>query len=232
MASAVERVLASYGLQGREVSAFGPGLINDTWLVTQKPSKENNSPKEGQRFILQRINDSVFTRPEDIDHNLREIGAHLRAVHPDYLFTAPLPNRRGETLVHLIGAGAGAGMRTEVEAGMGAGAEAGMGAEAGAEAGTGADVRAEAEAEVGARTGTGYYRLFRFVPDSISYTVADEQQAGEAAEQFGLFASLLKDLDLSRLRTTLPHFHDLGRRYEQYLSSLRDCDPERLQRAK
>lgn len=49
-------------------------------------------------YILQKINHKVFKRPEDIDHNLRIIGAYLAKHHPDYLFAGPYQPAEGNTL--------------------------------------------------------------------------------------------------------------------------------------
>lgn len=60
---------------------FGAGLINSTWVLKDR--------SETGLFILQKINNRVFKRPEDIDHNLQVIGKHLAKHHPDYLFVGP-----------------------------------------------------------------------------------------------------------------------------------------------
>ena len=59
---------------------YGSGLINDTWLVEIK--------KTAEKFILQKINHTVFRSPEDIAFNIRLIGDHMKKFHPDYLFVA------------------------------------------------------------------------------------------------------------------------------------------------
>lgn len=75
----------------------------------------------------------------------------------------------------------------------------------------------------------GYFRLFPFVPDSHSKEVVDNAaEAFEAAAQFGGFTKLLSGFDTSRLKITLPHFHDLTFRYNQFQEALQNGNRERL----
>jgi len=67
----------------------------------------------------------------------------------------------------------------------------------------------------------GYFRAFPFVKDSHSLTVVEtSKQAYEAAKQFGRFTNLLKGVDITKLKITIPSFHDLGLRYTQFLNAL------------
>jgi Ser/Thr protein kinase RdoA (MazF antagonist) len=52
------------------ISEFGTGNVNDTFLVSTGSGRES-------RFILQRVNRHVFSRPELITENLRTLMAHL-----------------------------------------------------------------------------------------------------------------------------------------------------------
>jgi hypothetical protein len=62
-----------------------------------------------------------------------------------------------------------------------------------------------------------FYRLFPFVSGSRTYdVVSSPEQAYEASRQFGLFTRMLRGFDVGQLRETLPHFHDLALRYEQF----------------
>src|SRR4051812_32585086 len=76
-----QTILTSYGLRKEitEVSPFGQGLINHTWSVQSG----------ADRYILQRINDNVFKKPEDIAANIRKIGDYLSEHAVDYLFVKP-----------------------------------------------------------------------------------------------------------------------------------------------
>lgn len=74
-----------------------------------------------------------------------------------------------------------------------------------------------------------YYRLLPFVKNSHSIDVATEpSQAYEAARQFGKFSRLLGDFNASQLKYTLPDFHNLSLRDEQFKSALKNADAERL----
>lgn len=66
-----------------------------------------------------------------------------------------------------------------------------------------------------------YWRMLPFVPNTISLDVlADSKQAYEAAKQFGKLSRLLGDFDAKTLQPTIPGFHDLGLRYEQFTLAL------------
>lgn len=78
----------------------------------------------------------------------------------------------------------------------------------------------------------GYFRLFVFVPASHTVDVVDTpQQAFEAAKQFGKFTRLLSGLEITKLKITLPDFHNLSLRYEQFQQSLRNGNKERMTEA-
>jgi Phosphotransferase enzyme family len=75
-----------------------------------------------------------------------------------------------------------------------------------------------------------YYRMFPFVSASKTYDVVSRpEQAFEASRQFGQFTRRLRGFDVGQLRETLPHFHDLALRYEQFERAVFDCaDSARL----
>jgi thiamine kinase-like enzyme len=75
----------------------------------------------------------------------------------------------------------------------------------------------------------GYFRLFPFVQDSHTVdTVQTPEEAYEAAKQFGRFTKLLAGLDISKLKTTLPDFHNLTLRYQQFQRSLKEGNKDRI----
>lgn len=77
--------------------------------------------------------------------------------------------------------------------------------------------------------GEGFFRLFPFVEGSHSIDVVKTpEQAKEAAIQFGRFTRLLSGLDVGKLKVTIPHFHDLTLRYQQFLQSLQNGDKMRI----
>lgn len=79
----------------------------------------------------------------------------------------------------------------------------------------------------------GYFRLFPFIKKSHTVDVTDNpQQAYEAARQFGKFTHLLSHLDISKLQITLPDFHNLSLRYQQFLIALANGNKERINKCK
>jgi Ser/Thr protein kinase RdoA (MazF antagonist) len=79
----------------------------------------------------------------------------------------------------------------------------------------------------------GWFRMFRFVPRSHSVdVVTSTRQAFEAAKQFGKFTRLLARFDATQLQQTIPDFHNLTLRYEQFLQALQEGDKERIKNAR
>ena len=151
------------------IQPFGSGLINHTWRIEHSKGK----------FILQQINEQVFTNPAAIDNNIRSVAAFLAQHYPDYFFTVPLPGSGGTTLLQNT---------------------------------------------------SGSFRLFSFVQGSHAYDVVQQPQlAYEAARQFGHFTRLLSGFNAGSLQITLPHFHDLLLRYQQFQQALTQGNQERLQ---
>ncbi|HEV7330903.1 MAG TPA: aminoglycoside phosphotransferase family protein [Flavisolibacter sp.] len=75
----------------------------------------------------------------------------------------------------------------------------------------------------------GYFRLFHFIPASHTVDVVDTpQQAFEAAKQFGKFTQLLSGLDINALKITLPDFHNLSLRYQQFEQAISEGNKERI----
>ncbi|MEP7318092.1 MAG: aminoglycoside phosphotransferase family protein [Panacibacter sp.] len=90
-------LLAHFTLDS-EVTAsgiFGNGLINSTWLVETKHEK----------YILQRVNNNVFTNPAAIDDNINAINCFLKIHFPRYIFTAPVFSKEHTSLIQLDGKG-------------------------------------------------------------------------------------------------------------------------------
>jgi Ser/Thr protein kinase RdoA (MazF antagonist) len=169
----VSKVLQSYGINAAAavVRAFGTGLINHTWKI-------ESGDKE---YILQRINEQVFTNPDAIDRNISAIASYLKEHEAAYLFVAPVVSNEGKSIVHVTEAGG------------------------------------------------GYYRLFPFINGSHSKDVVNNSaQAFEAASQFGRFTRLLSGFDANTLETTLPSFHDLSLRYQQFTHALQNGNHERI----
>jgi len=169
----IENILEQFGFNTSttRVKAFGSGLINNTWMI-----------RDGERqFILQRINDFVFTRPDNIAYNIRLMADWLGKNHPEYFFVEPLPAKNGTDLV---------------------------------------------------KNENGYFRIFPFVPGSHTIdTVQDPAQAFEAAVQFGKFTRMLAGLDAQQLKITIPDFHNLTLRYQQFQKAIRNGNESRKKEA-
>ncbi len=78
-----------------------------------------------------------------------------------------------------------------------------------------------------------YWRLLPFVKNTTAFDVlSDPKQAYEAAKQFGKLSRLLNHFDSASLQPTIPGFHDLAWRYEQFHFALNQADPVFAARAK
>ena len=72
------------------------------------------------------------------------------------------------------------------------------------------------------------YRAFLQI-DAYALTVLENPiQAKEAAAQFGKFTQVLKGLDMQSLKITLPNFHNLSLRYQQFEEALLQGNPQRI----
>lgn len=166
----MKNILMPFGFDEKEcnITPFGNGLIHSTWQVETKNKK----------YILQRINDSIFKKPEDIAVNIRMVGSYLKKYFPGYLFVLPLQAMDGSDLV---------------------------------------------------KAGEGYYRMFPFVEASHTIdVVVNTKQAYEASKQFGRFTKRLSGFDASKLKITLPDFHDLTLRYQQFENALQSGNADRI----
>lgn len=77
----------------------------------------------------------------------------------------------------------------------------------------------------------GYFRMFEFIPDAHTVTVVNETQAWEAAHQFGKFTAKLSRFPANRLHITIPHFHDLSYRYQQFQDAWKHADATSIEQA-
>lgn len=164
----MQQILKAFNLESidSKIQKFGPGLINDTFLVIAA----------NEKYILQKINTEVFQNPETIGQNLNEADKHLKSHYPTYLFISQIKTSDGENFF--------------VENG-------------------------------------NYWRLTKFIDNSYSInTVNDPEMAFEAARAFGELTVKLQGLDLAKLKPSIPHFHDLSMRYEQFKLALQNASPE------
>lgn len=75
----------------------------------------------------------------------------------------------------------------------------------------------------------GYFRVFPFVKDSRTIDVVQiPEQAYEAAKQFGKFTAVLNQFDCTKLKITIPNFHNLSLRYEQFTKAFREGNKSRI----
>jgi len=73
-----------------------------------------------------------------------------------------------------------------------------------------------------------YYRAFHKIDAYALSVLENPNQAKEAAAQFGKFSRVLKGLDRGSLKITLPNFHNLSLRYQQFEDALQHGNPQRI----
>lgn len=90
-----EKIWEEYGMDQHPVLAtvFGNGLINHTWKLNYG----------AEAYILQTINQLVFTDPWAIASNIDAIAQYLLKHHPQYLFVSPKKTKLGASMVVLNG---------------------------------------------------------------------------------------------------------------------------------
>ena len=77
------------------------------------------------------------------------------------------------------------------------------------------------------------WRLMTFIKDSVVYnTSTNPKIAFEAGKIIGEFHKLLEDFDAEKLEDTLPRFHDIHLRYDQFKNALKNADPDKIETAK
>ncbi len=164
-------VLHEFGINidSVNIQPIQQGLINHTWKITAGKNE----------YILQRVNDQVFKKPEEIAQNILKIWEYLQKNKPDYFFVSTLNTVDGSSLFY--------------------------------------------------KKELGYFRIFSFVKDShTKQIVLSTEQAFEAASQFGRFTYSLKGFDADKLNITIPDFHNLTLRYNQFLDELKNGNQKRI----
>ena len=73
-----------------------------------------------------------------------------------------------------------------------------------------------------------YWRLYNYIDGKTFDSVEDVNQAFEAGAIFGDFLNDLSDLNPTLIGETIPDFHNIHFRLEQFQTSLQEVDPERL----
>ncbi|MGY3053737.1 Ser/Thr protein kinase RdoA (MazF antagonist) [Pedobacter sp. UYEF25] len=75
-----------------------------------------------------------------------------------------------------------------------------------------------------------FWRLYQFIKDSISYDlVSSTKQAYEGGEAFGRFQRMLSDMNPDLLTETLPNFHNIKFRLENFEEALRKNSKGRVE---
>lgn len=68
-----------------------------------------------------------------------------------------------------------------------------------------------------------FWRMYHFIEDSVSYDlVSSAKQAYEGGEAFGRFQRMLADMDATLLTETLPNFHNIKFRLNNFYQALAD----------
>ncbi|QLG44681.1 phosphotransferase enzyme family protein [Costertonia aggregata] len=79
----------------------------------------------------------------------------------------------------------------------------------------------------------GFWRLTSYIEQSVTYnTTSRVDVAFEAGKIIGKFHSLLAKVDMEKYVDTIPHFHDLEFREEQFKKSILGAKKRKLQTAK
>jgi hypothetical protein len=74
-----------------------------------------------------------------------------------------------------------------------------------------------------------YYHLFPFIDNSVTINAVEQpKQAFEAARQFGNFTFLLRDFDPQQLQVTIPNFHNLELRFNQFKDACVNATKDRM----
>jgi len=77
-----------------------------------------------------------------------------------------------------------------------------------------------------------YFRAFKKIDGYALSVLENENQAFEAAKQFGAFTHQLSNFDASELKITLPDFHNLSLRYHQFIDAKQNGNAKRIEQSK
>jgi len=76
-----------------------------------------------------------------------------------------------------------------------------------------------------------YWRLYDYVAGNTYYRAEDKNIAAEAGRMFGEFENALQGIDMSLVQNTIPGFHDIDLRYDQFNESLAKANSTRKEKA-
>ena len=76
------------------------------------------------------------------------------------------------------------------------------------------------------------WRLMTFIKDSLTYnTTSNPKIAFESGKIIGLYHKILKDFDAEELEDTLPDFHNINYRYQQFTTALPKANAKNITNA-
>ncbi len=79
-------------------------------------------------------------------------------------------------------------------------------------------------------TDGNYWRIYYFIPDSISYDNITPELANQAGKAFGDFQAMLADLPGEPLTETIPNFHNMESRLATFRQAVKDNKAGRLEK--
>ncbi len=174
--TAVFDLIKHFAIQGEPIEnrVSTTGHINKTHVV-----KTVESDGIEHRYILQRINTDIFTRPVELMENVAKVTAYLRDI-----ISEQGGDSDRETMT-LVPAYDGRNFWIDEQ--------------------------------------DGYWRVYLYVPNTISYDMAETPEMFEnAGYAFGKFQYRLKDYPATALAETIPHFHDTESRYRDFLRAVEE----------
>jgi len=77
-----------------------------------------------------------------------------------------------------------------------------------------------------------YYRAFKKIKGKAYDVLSNAEQAASAAAQFGNYTASLAGFPIGDLKDTIPQFHDLGLRYQQFETALKNGISSRIHTVK
>lgn len=79
---------------------------------------------------------------------------------------------------------------------------------------------------------SGYWRLFEFIDDKKSYeTSVSVELSHQAGRTFGEFAAAVSDFPIRELHNTIPEFHNINHRIDQFKKALASGNAQRREKA-
>lgn len=225
-------ILGGFRIEGGFLGArrYGGGHINDTFVSAW------TIDGAVVRYLHQRINEAVFSRPDQVMDNIRRVTSHLRdrASPGINARNAGCPGR-DESGRGQAGPSEHAGIAGDAGQ-AGPSEHAGLAGDAGLVGHAGhaghsrhAGVSRRTLTIVEARNGEswvrdadgGWWRTYLFIEGTRSFDKAEMPfQAREAGAAVGRFQKDLVDLPPPRLFETIPAFHDMETRYRAFDAAL------------